>query len=108
MSKHHPGKHALDDTRPHNVETGWTDAILICRKCSRKLDGGYGADGGQSLRRALREGLRARGQRRQMGLMEVACLGVCPKRGVTTMRASRPGLLVVVPAGGEAALLDER
>ena len=92
-------KRAIDDKQIYNVQTGWTDTLLICRKCSRKLDGGFGPDGTDTLRRALRAGLRAAGRRRQVGLMEVACLGVCPKRAVTTARASEPGSLRIVPEG---------
>ena len=95
MSKHKP----IQDAQIHNVQTGWTDAFLICRKCSRKLDGGFGPDGELSLRRAMRGALRASGQRGQLGLIEVACLGVCPKRAVTTARASQPGTLLIVPVG---------
>ncbi len=95
MAKHR----AIDDNQIHSVATGWTDALLICRKCSRKLDGGFGADGKETLRRALRGALRTTGQRGQIGLVEVACLGVCPKRAVTTARASRPGSLLIIPEG---------
>ena len=90
---------AIEDRQAHSVATGWTDALLICRKCSRKLDGGFGEDGKETLRRALRGALRASGQRGQIGLIEVACLGVCPKRAVTTARASQPGSLLIVPEG---------
>ena len=95
MSKHR----AIDDSQLHSVATGWSDALLICRKCSRKLDGGFGDDGKETLRRALRGALRDAGQRGRIGLIEVACLGVCPKRAVTTARASQPGNLVIVPEG---------
>ena len=95
MTKHRP----IEDSQFHTVATGWTDTLLICRKCSRKLDGGFGEDGKQTLRRAMRGALRATGQRGQIGLMEVACLGVCPKHAVTTARASQPGELVIVPEG---------
>ena len=95
MAKHR----AIDDNQLHTVATGWTDALLICRKCSRKLDGGFGKDGRESLRRAMRGALRTSGQRGQIGLVEVACLGVCPKHAVTTARASQPGNLLIVPEG---------
>ncbi len=87
------------------VETGWSDTVLICRKCSRKLKGGFGPDGRDSLRHAVRNSLRAAGQRGRVGLIEVGCLGVCPKHAVTTARASRPGELLVVPRGQDAAVL---
>ncbi len=92
MSKHR----SLDDTEVHAVQTGWTDILMICRKCSRKLDGGFGPDGTDTLKRAVR----AQCRRDKIGLVEVACLGVCPKRAVTTVRASQPGAMRIVPKGG--------
>ncbi len=92
---------AIDDHQIHSLETGWTDAILICRKCSKKLDGGFGIDEDDTLKQALRAALRATGQRGQVGLIEVGCLGVCPKRAVTTLRASQPGQMVIIPKGSQ-------
>ena len=85
--------------------TGWTDTLLICRKCSRKLGGGFGPDGRDTLRQVVRDTLRLSGRRGEVGLIDVGCLGVCPKKGVTTARASRPGELLVVPRGLDAASL---
>ena len=31
--------------------------------------------------------------------METSCLGICPKRGVTGLSASRPGTIHVIPTG---------
>ena len=90
---------AIDDNQLHTVATGWTDALLICRKCSRKLDGGFGKDGRETLRRAMRGALREAGQRSPLGLVEVTCLRLCPKHPVTTARASQPGNLLIVPKG---------
>ena len=82
------------------VTTGWTDTLLICRKCSKKLrKGGFGPGGRKTLRQAARAVLRASQRRGQIGIIEVGCVGICPKRGVTTARASQPGVICVVPAG---------
>ena len=88
--------------------TGWTQTIVICRKCSKKLDGGFGPDGTQSLRGALRDALRTAGRRGQVGLLEVGCLGVCPKGAVTVALASAPGELLVVGRGASASAVLER
>ncbi len=85
--------------------TGWIDAILICRKCGKKLDGGFGVDGTDSLRKALRTVLRASGERQRIGLIDISCLGLCPKGAVTVLRASQPGEMRIVPAGADAAAL---
>jgi hypothetical protein len=37
--------------------TAWKTIILLCGKCARKMDGGYGPKGKESLRRALRSEL---------------------------------------------------
>ncbi len=97
----------MKQQRLSNFATGWTDVVLICRTCSRKLDGGFGPDGDLSLRRALHQALRRRGLRGTLGLVEVRCLGICPTSGVTVARGSQAGNLVVVPENFSAeALLD--
>ena len=79
--------------------TPWKNILLLCGKCARKLDGGYGPDGGDSLRSALRAGLREAGHRRDIRVIETRCLGVCPRKAVTMLNAARPESLLVVPAG---------
>ncbi len=81
------------------VPTGWADLILVCKKCSKKLSGGYGKAGDEPMRKALRGALRAVGKRGRVGVIEVPCFGICPKKAVTVAVASAPGELLVVPAG---------
>jgi predicted metal-binding protein len=82
--------------------TPWEDVVLVCRKCSRKLDGGFGEDGGSSLRAALKLALREAGRRRRVRVVESSCFSICPKGAVSVMRGSRPGEILVVPAGTDA------
>ncbi len=79
--------------------TPWLDVLVICRKCSRKLKGGFGDKGRDELRRALQDGLRTIGRRRQTRIVETGCFGVCPKGGVVTLRGSEPQRLLVLPKG---------
>ena len=79
------------------------ETFLLCRKCSRRLDGGFGPEGKDPLRAVLREELRRRNTRRSVRLLEVGCLGVCPKKGVTIARSSLPGELLVIGRGAEPA-----
>jgi len=79
--------------------TPWKTVILVCRKCGKKLDGGFGPKQRDRLRTELRKALHAAGRRREVKVIETSCFGVCPKRGVTALNASRPGVLHVVPAG---------
>jgi predicted metal-binding protein len=88
--------------------TPWQDIVLVCRKCSRKLDGGFGKHGDAKLRTELKLALRAAGRRRQVRVVETGCFSLCPKRAVSVMRASRPGEILVVPEGTEAGEILRR
>ena len=81
------------------VAVPWKGVVLVCRKCSRKLKGGFGRKGKQDLARGLRETLKATGRRRVLRVLEVDCLGLCPKRAVTLVAGS--GRVFVVPAKAE-------
>ena len=81
------------------VAAPWQAVALVCGKCSRKLKGGFGRKGKRGLDEVLREGLKAAGRRRELRVIEVGCLGLCPKRGVTV--AGMAGQVWVVPAGAE-------
>lgn len=98
-----------DTTRPiRRVGSTWADVILVCRKCSRKLDGGFGPRGDQRFGKALRQALRqaepapmAPGgkRRRRSAVIEVGCFDLCPKKAVVVLRADRPGDWLLVPEG---------
>ncbi len=102
MSKHR------DATGIRVAMTPWQDVVLICRKCSRKLDGGFGKDGDAPLRTELKQALRDAGRRRQVRVLETGCFSVCPKRAVSVMQGSRPVEILVVPEGTDAAELLRR
>lgn len=79
------------------LPTGWEDAIVVCGKCSKKLGGGFGERGKQSLAKALRKRLGlSKGRKAKVGIVETKCLGVCPKRAVVVGRA---GGWLIVPGG---------
>ena len=92
-------KSLLIEGKPRVVSTGWSDTILICRKCSKKLKGGFGENGEDTFKQATRRALRAAGRRGSVGLLDAACFGICPKRAVTIAVASRPSELLVMPTG---------
>ena len=79
--------------------------VLVCGKCSRKLDGGFGKKGKHGLKDVLRDALKEAGRRRELRVVEVGCLGLCPKRAVTAVSTARPGEVLVVPQGTDAASL---
>lgn len=91
------------------VKAGWSHVVLVCRKCSKKLDGGFGEGGDERLAKALRRRLGARkGRKGAIGVIEVGCLDVCPKRAVMVVDSRQPRQWRVVPAGADVeALADE-
>lgn len=101
MSHDKPFKRARSD---------WTDVVLVCRKCSKKLDGGFGDDGDQRLAKALRKSLKegGKGRKAKVGVIEVDCLDVCPKNAVMVVKASNPGDWVVTPRGASTQAVMER
>ncbi len=99
------GKPKLARGQVLEIETGWRETVLICRKCSKKLSGGFGEDDGQTLRTALRERLRETGRRGDVRILEVGCFGICPKRAVTVCRGREPGRLLVFGVGADPGLL---
>ena len=85
------------------IPTEWDHVILVCRKCCKKLHGGFGRNGAESLSRALKTELRATGRRKTIRVVETKCLGLCPKGAVTLLPASAPGAMLTVPAATPAA-----
>jgi predicted metal-binding protein len=82
------------------VGAGWRNAILVCRKCSKKVGGGFGPKGRTPLAKALRDeaGL-GKGRKAAAGVVEVGCLKICPKQAVMLVDAARPGKWLVVARG---------
>lgn len=84
------------------VRSNWTRTILVCAKCSKKIGGGFGAKGKTSFAKALRQQVGAgKGRKAAVGIVEVKCLGICPKRAVTVVDGSRPREWVLVPEGAD-------
>ena len=82
------------------VRAEWSTALLVCGKCSKKLGGGFGPNGRTGLAKALRRALSLKkGRKAVLGVVEVKCLGVCPKRAVTVIDAAQPHAWMLVPAG---------
>jgi predicted metal-binding protein len=85
--------------------TAWEDIVLVCRKCSKKTRGGFGSGGKTRLAKALKKDLKlGKGRCAKVRVIEVGCLGLCPKNAVTVARGSQPGELLAVPKG---ASLDD-
>lgn len=88
-----------------HVRSNWRKAVLVCRKCSKKLDGGFGPDGDERLAKALRKHLALKkGRKAAAGIVEVNCLGVCPKGAVTVVNGAQAREWLLVRRGAD---LDE-
>ncbi len=88
---------------PRSVDPPWQHVILICRKCTRKLDGGFGSSGDESLRAELKRALGRAGMRRRFRVVETGCLAICPQDAVSVVGPSSPAKVLVVPAGSDPA-----
>lgn len=74
------------------IRSNWSHAVLVCRKCAKKLEKkglGFGP-GGKSLAKRLREGGAGKGRKARVGVIEVPCLDICPKGGVVVIDSRRP------------------
>ena len=84
------------------IRSEWATAVLVCAKCSKKLDGGFGPKGRTRLDKALRKELGGRkGRKAEAGIVEVKCLGVCPRGAVTVVNGASTGEWLLVPAGAD-------
>ncbi len=84
------------------VQSNWSNAVLVCAKCSKKLDGGFGPKGKQSLGKALRKQLHLKkGRKAAAGIVDVKCLGVCPRGAVTVINGAASREWILVPAGAD-------
>lgn len=86
------------------VRSNWDRALLVCGKCSDKVDGGFGPKSRVPLAKALRKELGlGKGRKARIGVTEVKCLGVCPKRAVVAINTAAPGRWHLIPAGIDVA-----
>jgi hypothetical protein len=101
-----PSGRGYMETMPAQITsrpTPWRTVVVVCRKCGKKLGGGFGRKGKESLLDVLRQVLRDAGRRRDVRICETSCLGLCPKHGVTAFNATIPGIIHVLPAGMDGA-----
>ena len=87
------------------AKTEWWDVVLVCRKCSKKLDGGFGPGGDLTLKKALRKYLHLKkGKPARKGELTVTgtdCFDICPRGAVVAVNTAQPKKLLIVPAGAD-------
>jgi len=92
----------MEADRLKSVRSDWSNTLLVCKKCSKRLDGGFGPKGRTSLAKALRKHLDVKkGRKARLGIVEVKCLGVCPRGAVTVINGKAPGEWALVKAGAD-------
>ena len=96
------------------VAASCREVVLVCRKCSKKLDGGFGSDGTERLAKALRQrlggtkGRVAKLRRRAVAVVEVGCLDICPKGAIVAVRGGDPSRWLLVPKGAALPEVERR
>jgi predicted metal-binding protein len=84
------------------VRSNWGQAVLVCAKCSKRVGGGFGPSGKQPLAKALRKHLHLKkGRKGAAGIVEVRCLGVCPKRAVVAVNAAHARVWNLIEPGAD-------
>ena len=92
----------METRRLKSVRSDWSSTLLVCKKCSKRLDGGFGPKGRTPLAKALRKHLDVKkGRKARLGIVEVKCLGVCPRGAVTVINGKAPGEWALVKAGAD-------
>lgn len=92
----------------HSVRSNWSNTVLVCAKCSKKLGGGFGPKGKTPLAKALRKQLGLKkGRKAGAGIVEVKCLGVCPRGAVTVVNGAASREWLLVPEGADLDAVAE-
>ncbi len=88
-------------TRPiRSITTPATSLIAVCGKCGKKLGGGFGASGKQTLAKALQKALHLpKPKHAKVRITETRCLKLCPKNAVAVINGNDPGHILVIPRG---------
>ncbi len=73
---------------------------MVCRKCSKKISGGFGPKGKTRLDKALKDALvEGKGRKANLAIMQVGCFDICPKHAVIVARGATPETLYSVRKG---------
>ena len=88
------------------VAAKWQGAVLVCAKCSKRVGGGFGKKGRTALAKELRrEPGFGKGRKATVGVVEVKCLGICPRGAVVLVDTRAPRTWRLVRPGSDVAEL---
>ena len=88
------------------VTAKWHGAVLVCAKCSKRVGGGFGKKGRTALAKELRrEPGFGKGRKAAVGVVEVKCLGICPRDAVVLVDTRAPRTWRLVRPGSDVAAL---
>ncbi|HTG38849.1 (2Fe-2S) ferredoxin domain-containing protein [Sphingomonas sp.] len=86
----------------HEVRSNWDQAVLVCAKCSKRVGGGFGDKGKTPLAKALRRHLDLKkGRKGAAGVVEVRCLGICPRGAVVVVNGAASRVWHLVQPGAD-------
>lgn len=84
------------------ISARWDGALIICGKCSRRMDGGFGKAGKASLTKALKQATGgSRKRKAPMGIIESRCLGICPRGAGVVIDAAAPDQWWLIRRGAD-------
>ena len=88
---------------PRGIRTVTTRSetlVAVCKKCSKKVGGGFGDGGKASLAKALKKALDLpKWKRSPIRIVETGCMKLCPKGAVAVITSGDARLVFVIPAG---------
>lgn len=90
------------------IKSNWSHAVLICRKCSKKLGDVFGPNADMRLAKALKREGGGKKRKAAFGVIETGCLDICPKGSVTVIDTRSPGRWHLVKKGADVRELVRR
>lgn len=82
------------------IPTKHEEVILVCRKCSKKIGGGFGPKGDMQFDKAMRHELGlGKGRKSRIRFLRVPCFDICAKNAVTVVKGSEPESFYVIQRG---------
>jgi predicted metal-binding protein len=90
------------------IRSQWSHALLVCKKCQKRAKASFGHEGDHSLAKALKRRLPAgKGRKARLGVVEVPCLDICPKKGVVLIDTRHPDRWQIVREDADIDRLAE-